>query len=144
MDSMIDNYIDYEEALFNARVTNEEEGEAMDAQLEEFDWQVYGDNIETDSEQSNSNETDDSDEDDDSRSNFNVSLKRRRLNCKGKYSKPAKDQVKFSKAVKIIKCKQSRRIRSLALNHKRNEIAAISMNSAIHYFDTHRFEQVIV
>ena len=148
MDSMIDNYIDYEEILFNARDQNDEEEEAlsMSDPLEEFEWPlpIDGDIIETDSEELNSNETDSTDEDDDeddTHSNFNISLKRRRLNCKGKYSKPVKDQIKYNRAVKIIKCKQSRRIRSIALNHKRNEIAAISMNSAIHYFDTYRFEQ---
>ncbi len=68
-------------------------------------------------------------------------LKRRRLNRFGSY-KYGSNGVKYKTPNKIIKCKQSKRIRALAYNPKRNEIAAISMNAAFHYFDVKRFEQV--
>ena len=81
---------------------------------------------------------------DDSQSDdyFDLShLKRRRLNTMGKYKHSNGSCVKYKMPTKIIKCKQSKRIRALAYNPKRNEIAAISMNAAFHYFDVRRFEQ---
>jgi hypothetical protein len=53
-------------------------------------------------------------------------------------------KYKYRTPTKLIKCKNSKRIRALAFNPRRNEIAAISMNSAFHYFDVTRFEQVRV
>ncbi len=76
--------------------------------------------------------------------------KRRRTNRMGKYasvvygrqsSSLKSSSVKYRTPTKIAKCKQSKRIRALAYNPKRNEIAAISMNAAFHYFDVKRFEQ---
>ena len=81
-------------------------------------------------------EIDDSDDEDDDNE---IGLKRRRLNSVGKYK--SSNGIKYTKPIKVIKCKQSKRIRALAFNLKRNEIAAISMNSAFHYFDIKRFEQ---
>lgn len=69
-------------------------------------------------------------------------MKRRRLSLLGNY-KHSMPRMKYKTPTKVIKCKQSKRIRALAFNPKRNEIAAISMNSAFHYFDINRFEQVI-
>jgi hypothetical protein len=66
--------------------------------------------------------------------------KRRRLNSLGGFQ--ASQGVRYMKPFKVIKCKQSKRIRALAYNPRRNEIAAISMNAAFHYFDVNRFEQV--
>jgi hypothetical protein len=80
---------------------------------------------------------DDSDEDENAE---NSCFKRRRLNSIGKYK--LTNGIKYNKPVKVTKCKQSKRIRALAFNLKRNEIAAISMNAAFHYFDIKRFEQV--
>ena len=68
--------------------------------------------------------------------------KRRRLNSLGGFQ--SSKGVKYIMPSKVIKCKQSKRIRALAYNPKRNEIAAISMNAAFHYFDVNRFEQVIL
>ncbi|CAF1022076.1 unnamed protein product [Brachionus calyciflorus] len=67
-------------------------------------------------------------------------LKRRRLSQLGN-SKSSQHRIKYKTPTKVIKCKQSKRIRALAFNPKRNEIAAISMNAAFHYFDINRFEQ---
>lgn len=83
-------------------------------------------------------DTDDEDEEYDDDDN-EIGLKRRRLNSIGKYK--ISSGFKYQKPIKVIKCKQSKRIRALAFNLKRNEIAAISMNSAFHYFDIKRFEQ---
>jgi hypothetical protein len=66
--------------------------------------------------------------------------KRRRLNSLGGFQ--ASQGIKYMMPFKTIKCKQSKRIRALAYNPRRNEIAAISMNAAFHYFDVSRFEQV--
>lgn len=88
-----------------------------------------------------SDESSDEDEDDDGDNNFSFSSKRRRLNSRGKFTKPPVDRIKYSKPTKVIKCKQSKRIRAMAFNPRRNEIAAISMNAAFHYFDVQRFEQ---
>jgi len=66
--------------------------------------------------------------------------KRRRLNSLGGFQ--ASQGIKYMTPFKTIKCKQSKRIRALAYNPRRNEIAAISMNAAFHYFDVSRFEQV--
>jgi hypothetical protein len=65
--------------------------------------------------------------------------KRRRLNSSGGFQQSR--GIKYIQPTKVIKCKQSKRIRALAFNPKRNEIAAISMNAAFHYFDVNRFEQ---
>ena len=74
----------------------------------------------------------------------NVSMKRRRLSRSGKFKtrQMSTTGMKFILPTKSIRCTHSKRIRALAYNPKRNEIAAISMNSAFHYFDTRRFEQV--
>lgn len=88
-----------------------------------------------------SNDIDDDDEDEDEDDdNENFGFKRRRLNSIGKYK--TSNGIKYNKPIKVTKCKQSKRIRALAFNLKRNEIAAISMNAAFHYFDIKRFEQV--
>ena len=97
------------------------------------------DDIDEEEEEDN-NEYDDLDDDLDEDDSSSNRFKRRRLNSKGKYCKNKGFQ--FSKPTKVIKCKQSKRIRAMAFNPKRNEIAAISMNAAFHYFDIHRFEQV--
>ena len=90
---------------------------------------------------SNNNNGDNSEEEDESDHN-NSSFKRRRLNSMGKFKRASKgSDLKYIVPTKVIKCKQSKRIRALAFNPKRNEIAAISMNSAFHYFDIRRFEQ---
>lgn len=81
----------------------------------------------------------DDDDDDENYESENFCIKRRRLNSIGKYK--ALSGIKYTKPIKAIKCKQSKRIRALAFNAKRNEIAAISMNAAFHYFDIKRFEQ---
>jgi len=83
---------------------------------------------------------DEEDDDDENYESENFCIKRRRLNSIGKYK--ALSGIKYTKPIKAIKCKQSKRIRALAFNAKRNEIAAISMNAAFHYFDIKRFEQV--
>jgi hypothetical protein len=54
------------------------------------------------------------------------------------------NDIKYMNPSKVTKCKDSKRIRALAFNPKRNEIAAISMNSAFHFFDVNRFEQVLI
>jgi hypothetical protein len=115
-------------------------------------------------------ETEYSDNVDDYQNNNDSSFKRRRLNMNGSFkascpsnlnksklknkrsfnsfassslsSSSTKTTMKYMQPLKVIKCKQSKRIRALAFNPKRNEIAAISMNAAFHYFDIRRFEQV--
>lgn len=125
--------------------------------FEEFIWNVPSEHIAIDGEHSDIDEEDDmanllnndliseddSEEEDDDHNNGDNFNKRRRLNSRGKFAKPI-SQVQFNKPTKVIKCKQSKRIRAMAFNPKRNEIAAISMNAAFHYFDIQRFEQVCV
>ena len=86
-------------------------------------------------------EEDDEDEEDESEEGDGA-VKRRRLNSRGKYKHSSKTGIRYQKPTKLITCKQSKRIRALAYNPRRNEIAAISMNAAFHYFDVKRFEQV--
>ena len=90
----------------------------------------------------NEHDSDGEEGEDEDDNNFSFSSKRRRLNSRGKFTKPPVDRIKYNKPTKVIKCKQSKRIRAMAYNPKRNEIAAISMNAAFHYFDVQRFEQV--
>ncbi len=141
-----------------------ETDQELSAYFDEFNWSVPVEHITADDEhsdideESDSNdslgngnvvfseeeideEVDDESEDEDNNGNESVQFKRRRLNSKGKFAKPA-SQFQFNKPTKVIKCRQSKRIRAMAFNPKRNEIAAISMNAAFHYFDIHRFEQV--
>ena len=88
-----------------------------------------------------SEEDDEDEEEEQEEDEANISFKRRRLNTIGKFDTP-KDGIQYNKPVKTIKCMQSKRIRALTFNPKRDEIAAISMNSTFHYFDIKRFEQV--
>jgi hypothetical protein len=90
----------------------------------------------------NNAENDEQEEDDDFESDAyeNVNGKRAR-GSRSSSSGLFKNQYGFMVPTKVIKCKQSKRIRALAYNPKRNEIAAISMNAAFHYFDVTRFEQ---
>ncbi len=147
------------------RSANETEtDQELSSYFDEFNWSVPVEHIAVDDEHSDIDEEgssewlntengvfsegeieddDDDDEylDENNRNDEGFQFKRRRLNSKGKFAKPG-TQFKFSKPTKVIKCRQSKRIRAMAFNPKRNEIAAISMNAAFHYFDIQRFEQV--
>ena len=78
--------------------------------------------------------------DDDEENEEHVSLKRRRLNSIGKCK--SSNNIKYMKSIASIKCQNSKRIRALAYNSKRNQLAAISMNSTFHLFDVTKFEQI--
>lgn len=106
-------------------------------------------------------EEEDEDDDDDGggeAANSSSFIKRRRLNSNlnvsnishksssaamqnSKQVKMNKSRLRYHQPTKLIKCRQSKRIRAMAFNPKRQEIAAISMNAAFHYFDIRRFEQ---
>ena len=156
MTARSDHFIDYDDEMryYSAGLEQEEEIQEEDlSEIDEFVWNTPDEHIgsdideeeDMDSDSQNMISSDDSDgeegEDEDD-NNFSFSSKRRRLNSRGKFTKPPVDRIKYNKPTKVIKCKQSKRIRAMAYNPKRNEIAAISMNAAFHYFDVQRFEQV--
>lgn len=160
-----DNYIDYQDEMRYYSPDQEQDEEVEEEALSEIDEFVWNelvderrndfpnehigsdideedDDDDMDSENVISSDESDGDiDDDDDDNNFSFSSKRRRLNSRGKFTKPPVDRIKYNKPMKVIKCKQSKRIRAMAFNPKRNEIAAISMNAAFHYFDVQRFEQ---
>lgn len=80
-------------------------------------------------------------EDDDDELNSDLfDTKRRKVSAAGQY---VSNKYNFKKPIKILECKKANRIRALACNTNRNEIAAISMNAKFHLFDSHSFEPTI-
>jgi hypothetical protein len=84
---------------------------------------------------------DDAEDDDSSRRYDRSIVKRRRIDSCGEYEDTT-NEYRFKKATKKIKCDNGKRVRALAYNSKKGEIAAITMNARFHLFNTKRFEQV--
>ena len=130
---------DNEESSFTqSSLNNDEEEEDDEDDDEEDDDELEQTNPNDDDDEEDDDEND-NDDDNQNEDHFEYN-KRRRLNSLGGFQNA--NGVKYMMPSKVIRCKQSKRIRALAYNPKRNEIAAISMNAAFHYFDVNRFEQV--
>jgi hypothetical protein len=86
--------------------------------------------------------TDDSNDDEEDDSRYDkVHNKRQRIDSTGKF-KDTSSQYKFKKPTKTIKCDKGKRVRAIAYNQRKGEIAAIAMNATFHLFNSRRFEQV--
>ncbi|RNA40947.1 DDB1- and CUL4-associated factor 12 [Brachionus plicatilis] len=122
----------------NLELSNEEMDEEDDDTDDEFVFNSSSSFVES----FNSELNQDEDEDDEPELNDDerADMKRKRVSLLGNL-RHSQQRMRYETPTKVIKCKQSKRIRALAFNPKRNEIAAISMNSAFHYFDINRFEQ---
>jgi len=100
-------------------------------------WKVSANDFDYDTELDNDDGENNNEDDDEESSNY--AGKRRRVDAGGNFR--VTNSYKYKKASKSIKCKKGKRIRAIAYNKNRNEVAAITMNAQFCVFDAQLLEQ---